>query len=136
MRKSKGTLNLARTQAARADVDTFDLTVNNSADTLDVRLPGTFRLQVGVADVVAGQLAFCTFAMCYTSFILRDTMAPKHNISILPQMMRPCKYFCLTMPLWHESHVKGALSHSVIVSIFQPLAAWMMASADFSGTGS
>lgn len=60
MRKSKGTLNLARTQAARADVDTFDLTVNNSADTLDVRLPGTFRLQVGVADVVAGQLAFCT----------------------------------------------------------------------------
>ena len=60
MRKSKGTLDLARTQAARADVDTFDLTVNNSADTLDVRLPGTFRLQVGVADVVAGQLAFCT----------------------------------------------------------------------------
>ena len=60
MRKSKGTLNLARTQAARADVDTLDLTVNNSADTLDVRLPGTFRLQVGVADVVAGQLAFCT----------------------------------------------------------------------------
>ena len=60
MRKSKGTLDLARTQAARADVDTFDLTVNNSADTLDVRLPGTFRLQVGVADVVAVQLAFCT----------------------------------------------------------------------------
>ena len=60
MRKSKGTLDLTRTQAARADVDTFDLTVNNSADTLDVRLPGTFRLQVGVADVVAGQLAFCT----------------------------------------------------------------------------
>ena len=77
-----------------------------------------------------------TFAMCYTSFILRDTVAPKHNINILPQMMRPCKYFCLTMPLWHESHVKGALSHSVIVSIVQPLAAWMMASADFSGTGS
>ena len=57
MRKSKGTLNLARTQAARADVDTFDLTVNNSADTLDVRLPGTFRLQVGVADVVASEFS-------------------------------------------------------------------------------
>lgn len=100
MRKSKGTLDLARTQAARADVDTFDLTVNNSADTLDVRLPGTFRLQVGVADVVAGQLAFCTnsqtFAMCYTSFILRGMMTPKHNISILPQITGPCKYFCLT----------------------------------------
>ena len=58
MRKSKGTLDLARTQAARADVDTFDLTVNNSADTLDVRLPGTFRLQVGVADVVASEFSF------------------------------------------------------------------------------
>ena len=72
MRKSKGTLNLARTQAARADVDTFDLTVNNSADTLDVRLPGTFRLQVGVADVVARELTFVAdFAnmchVCYTS---------------------------------------------------------------------
>ena len=72
MRKSKGTLNLARTQAARADVDTFDLTVNNSADTLDVRLPGTFRLQVGVADVVAGKLTLIAdFAnmchVCYTS---------------------------------------------------------------------
>ena len=60
MRKSKGTLNLARTQAARADVDALHFTVNHCADALDVRLPGTFRLQVGVADVVAGQLAFCT----------------------------------------------------------------------------
>ena len=60
MRKLEGTLTLTGTQAARADVDAFDLTVNNSADTLDVRLPGTFRLQVGVTDVVAGQLAFCT----------------------------------------------------------------------------
>ena len=94
MRKSKGTLDLARTQAARADVDTFDLTVNNSADTLDVRLPGTFRLQVGVADVVAGQLAFCT--KLANSFILRGMMTPKHNISILPQITGPCKYFCLT----------------------------------------
>lgn len=60
MRKSKGTLDLARTQAARADVDTFDLTVNNSADTLDVRFPSTFRLQVGMADVVTRQLTLCT----------------------------------------------------------------------------
>ena len=37
-----------------------------------------------------------TFAMCYTSFILRGMMTPKHNISILPQITGPCKYFCLT----------------------------------------
>ena len=72
MRKSKGTLNLARTQAARADVDALHLAVNHCADALDVRLPGTLRLQVGVADVVARQLAFVAdFAnmchVCYTS---------------------------------------------------------------------
>ena len=60
MRKLEGTLNLTGTQAARADVDAFDLTVNNSADTLDVRFLSTFRLQVGMADVVTGQLTLCT----------------------------------------------------------------------------
>ncbi len=48
MRKLKGTLNLTRTQATRAD-----------AYTLDVRLPSTSRLQVGMADIVARQFAFC-----------------------------------------------------------------------------
>ena len=59
MRKLKGTLNLTRTQATRADVYTFNFAFNNSADTLDVRLPSTSRLQVGMADVVARQFAFC-----------------------------------------------------------------------------
>jgi len=59
MRKLKGTLNLTRTQATRADVYTFYFAFNNSAYTLDVRLPSTSRLQVGMADIVARQFAFC-----------------------------------------------------------------------------
>ena len=54
--KSDSTFYLAGTQAACANVDMFYLTLNNSANTLDVRLPGTFCLQVGVADVVARKL--------------------------------------------------------------------------------
>ena len=67
MRKLEGTLNLTGTQAARADVDAFDLAVDDRADALDVRLPGTLRLQMGVADVVASELAFVAdFAnMCH-----------------------------------------------------------------------
>ena len=74
MRKSKGTLNLARTQAARADVDTFDLTVNNSADTLDVRSPSTSSLQMRVADIVAGQLALTAYFtnMCHVLHLLNS----------------------------------------------------------------
>lgn len=56
MRKSEGTLNLTRTQAARADVDTFDFAVYNSAYTLNVRFPSASRFQMGVADVVANEL--------------------------------------------------------------------------------
>ena len=72
LRKSEGTLNLTRTQAARADIDTFNLTVNDSANTLNVRFPGTSRLQMGMADVVAGQLAFCAdfTYMCHVLHLL------------------------------------------------------------------
>ena len=88
MRKSEGTLNLAGTQAARADIDTFYLAVNNSADTLDVRFPGTLRLEMGMADVVARQLTFCTnFAnTCHVLHLLvflQRHGTPEHNISIL-----------------------------------------------------
>ena len=80
MRKLEGTLNLTGTQAARADIDAFDFTVNNSADTLDVRFPSTFRLQVGMADVVTGQLTLCTnFAnTCHVLHLLncRSIVAP------------------------------------------------------------
>ena len=74
MRKSKGTLNLARTQAARADVDTFDLTVNNSADTLDVRSPDTSRLQMRVADIVTGLLTLTAYFtnMCHVLHLLKQ----------------------------------------------------------------
>ena len=66
-KRSESALDLARTEAARADVDAFDLTVDDRADALDVRLPGTLRLQMGVADVVARELTFVAdFAnMCH-----------------------------------------------------------------------
>lgn len=80
MRKLKGTLNLTRTQAARADVYTFYFAFNNSAYTLNVRLPGTSGLQVGMADIVARQFTFCAdFAnTCHVLHLLNlwETTAP------------------------------------------------------------
>ena len=95
MRKSEGTLNLAGTQAARADINTFDFTIHHSADTLNVRLPGTFRLQMRMADIIARQLALCTnFAnTCHVLHLLTPSghIAPTHNIGILTQIVTPCK---------------------------------------------
>lgn len=56
----KSTLNLTRTQATGANIHTLDLTLNHSADTLNVGLPGALRLQMRMADIVAGQLTLCT----------------------------------------------------------------------------
>jgi hypothetical protein len=56
----KSTLNLTRTQATGADVNTLDLTLDHSTDALNVGLPGALRLQMGMADIVAGQLTLCT----------------------------------------------------------------------------
>ena len=53
------TLDLAGTQAARADVYAFHFTVNNRTDTLNVRLPDALGLQMGVADVHARLLPLC-----------------------------------------------------------------------------
>ena len=77
MRKLKGTLNLTRTQATRADVDTFYFAFNNSAYTLDVRLPSASRLQVGMADIVARQFAFSAdFAnTCHVLHLLKPVGA-------------------------------------------------------------
>ena len=95
MRKSEGTLNLAGTQAARADINTFDFTIHYSADTLNVRLPGTFRLQMRMADVIARQLTLCTNLAntCHVLHLLTPSghIIPTHNIGILTQIGTPCK---------------------------------------------
>ena len=100
-KRSESAFDLAGTEAARADVDAFDLAVDDRADALDVRLPGTLRLQVGVADVVARELAFVAdFAnMCHVdtppcfwksfeiwvliSFFRWGAAAPAHNECII-----------------------------------------------------
>ena len=58
MQESDGALDLAGAQAARADVDVLRLAVHNRAYTLDIRLPLTLCLQMGMADIVARHLAF------------------------------------------------------------------------------
>ncbi len=77
MRKLKGTLNLTRTQATRADVDTLNFAFNDSAYTLDVRLPSASRLQMGMADIVARQFAFSAdFAnTCHVLHLLKPVGA-------------------------------------------------------------
>ena len=46
-------LDFSRAQATRADVDALHLAVHNGAYALDVRIPTTLRLQVGMRDVHA-----------------------------------------------------------------------------------
>ena len=60
MHRSDGTLDFARAQAARADVDVLRLAVHKRAYTLDIRLPLALRLQMRMADIHAGHLALCT----------------------------------------------------------------------------
>ena len=100
MRKLKGTLNLTRTQATRADVDTLNFAFNNSTYTLDVRLPSASRLQMGMADIVAGQFTFsANFAnTCHVLHLLNlwEPLLPTHNNGILAQKTGGCKYFYLT----------------------------------------
>lgn len=57
----QGTLNLAGTQATRADIDVLNLAVHNSANMLDVRLPFATSLQVGVTDAHAGHHTFAAY---------------------------------------------------------------------------
>ena len=59
MRKSESTFNLTGTQAASADVNTFYLTIYKSTNTLDVGFPGTFGLQVGMADIHTSNFTLC-----------------------------------------------------------------------------
>ena len=51
-------LYFAGTKAASADVDTFYFAVYDSAYSLDVRFPGSFCFQMGMADVHAGHHSF------------------------------------------------------------------------------
>ena len=50
--------NFTRAQATGADIHTSDLTFNQSAYALDVRLPGPFGLQMGVADIKSTAFPF------------------------------------------------------------------------------
>ena len=96
-KKLHSALHLTGTQATRANIDTLDLAVNYSANTLNVRLPLTFRLQMGVADVVAAHLTFCTdFAnTCHAIHLLNRGLfknsCPTRNGDILTQAAITCK---------------------------------------------
>jgi hypothetical protein len=46
------------TKATGTDVDPSNLTGDESANALDIRFPGAFRFQVGVANVKSTALAF------------------------------------------------------------------------------
>ena len=51
--KSDCALDFPGAQATRADIDALHLAVHNGAYALDVRIPATLRLQVGMADIHA-----------------------------------------------------------------------------------
>ena len=51
--ESNRALDFSGAQATRADVDALHLAVHNGAYALDVRIPATLRLQVGMADIHA-----------------------------------------------------------------------------------
>lgn len=60
-RNSSGrSLDLPGGQAARADLDLHDLAVSNDTSNLEVRLPGTARLVVGVRNIVSVSDALVT----------------------------------------------------------------------------
>ena len=94
-KKLQGALHLTGTQATRADVDALDLAVDHSTDTLDIWLPLALSLQMGVADIIAAQLAFCTdFAnTCHAIHLLNCTedIFPIRNGNILAQAIISCK---------------------------------------------
>ena len=73
-------LNFAGTQAACADVYTFNLTINYCANTLDVRFPCAFCLQMGVADVHTTALTFVAdfTYICHAKHLLKTAMFTIH----------------------------------------------------------
>ena len=56
--------DLAATKTARADPNTFRLTVDQCADRLKVGFEGPLGLVIGVTDVMAGLSAFATEITC------------------------------------------------------------------------
>ena len=57
------TLYFTGTKATSANVDAFHFAVYNCTYSLDIRLPSSFRFQMGMADIHAGN---CTFAAHFT----------------------------------------------------------------------
>ena len=51
-------LDFSGAQATRADVDALHLAVHNGAHALDIRIPATLRLQMGMADIHAAHRPF------------------------------------------------------------------------------
>lgn len=77
LRKLDSSLDLARTQATGANINTLNLALNNGTNTLNVWLPGTLGLQVGMADIVAAQLtltAYFTYT-CHVTHLLIVSMS-------------------------------------------------------------
>lgn len=54
------TLDFTGTKATSANINSFYFAVDDSADTLDIRFPGFFRFQVGMADIHAAHCSFTT----------------------------------------------------------------------------
>ena len=56
----EGLLDFPATEATRADADAFGRTADHCADTLQVGVERPFGLIVGMTDVMAGLMLFCT----------------------------------------------------------------------------
>ena len=79
------TLNLTGAKATSAYVDALYLTFDHSAYTLDVGMPFTLRLQMRVADVHAGQIAFAANLanMCHVLHLLiNGRVVPARTIMV------------------------------------------------------
>ena len=59
--KFEGSFNLTGTQAASANIYTLDFAFYNGTYALDIWLPGALGLQMGMADIVAGQLTLTAY---------------------------------------------------------------------------
>ena len=90
--RSNGTLDAAGTQATRAYIDTLDLTLDQGADALNVRLPLTLRLYMGVAHIVAAHHPFAAdlayTCHCYTSSTWASLKPHANTVSLYYDFVR------------------------------------------------
>jgi hypothetical protein len=61
LQKLESSFNLTGTQAASANIYTLDFAFYNGTYALDIWLPGALGLQMGMADIVTGQLTLTAY---------------------------------------------------------------------------